>query len=195
MRRIILALSLAAASGIALAAPAPYSIDEGHTQIVFGYNHLGFSNQTGQFHKLSGELSYDLEDPTKGSVSVSIPLDGLQTGVTKLDDHLKSEDFFDAAKFPNITFKSTKVAKTGADTLKVDGDLTIHGVTKPASLAVKVLKTGEHPMKKVPALGFEITTTLKRSEFGISGAVPAVSDDISIRIGMEAQQPKAAPKS
>lgn len=182
---------LALVATTAHAAPQAYNIDQNHTQIVFSYNHMGFSNQTGQFHKLTGELAYDAADPAKSSVSVTIPVESIQTGVPDLDEHLKSPDFFDAAKFPTITFKSSKIEKTGADSLKVDGDLTIHGVTKPASLTVKVLKTGEHPMKKVPALGLEINTTIKRSEFGVSKYVPNVSDEIGIRIGMEAQAPKS----
>lgn len=189
--RLLAALVVAAAATPVLAAPAKYNIDQNHTQISFTWNHFGFSNQTGSFHKLSGDLSYDTADPSKGSVSVTIPLENISTGVPDLDEHLKSEDFFDAAKFPNITFKSTKIEKAGADALKVDGDLTIHGVTKPATLNVKVLKTGEHPMKKVPAIGFDITTTIKRSEFGVGKYVPNVSDEIPIHIGMEAQQPKS----
>jgi polyisoprenoid-binding protein YceI len=188
--RLLAVLVVAAAATPALAAPAKYLIDQNHTQIVFSYNHFGFSNQTGAFHKLSGDLSYDEADPSKGSVSVTIPVENVSTGVPDLDEHLKSPDFFDAAKFPNITFKSTKVEKTGADALKVDGELTIHGVTKPATLNVKVLKAAEHPMKKVPAVGFEVSTTIKRSDFGVSKYVPNVSDEIQIRIGMEAQQPK-----
>jgi polyisoprenoid-binding protein YceI len=189
--RLVCALTVAALATPALAAPTSYAIDANHTQVVFIYNHMGFSNQIGQFHKVTGELSYDAADPAKGSVSVTIPIENISTGVPDLDEHLKSPDFFDAAKFPNITFKSTKVEKTGADTLKVDGDVTFHGVTKPGSLSVKILKAGEHPMKKVPALGFEITTTIKRSDFGVNKYVPNVSDDIPVRIGMEAQAPKS----
>ena len=189
--RLLAALVVALGATPALAAPAKYLIDQNHTSITFSWNHFGFSNQSASFHKISGDLSYDTADPTKGSVSVSIPLENISTGVPDLDDHLKSEDFFDAAKFPTITFKSTKIEKAGADALKVQGDLTIHGVTKPATLDVKVLKTGEHPMKKVPAVGFDITTTIKRSEFGVSKYVPNVSDEIPIHIGIEAQQPKS----
>lgn len=123
-------------------------------------------------------------------MQVTIPLDGLDSHVPDFDEHLKSADFFDAAKYPNITFKSTKVEAAGANKLKVTGDLTVHGVTKPAVLDVNINKVGEQPMAKRAAAGFDATTTLKRSEFGIGKYVPNVSDEVKIRITTEAIVPK-----
>jgi polyisoprenoid-binding protein YceI len=168
-----------------------YSIDARHAQVVFGYTHFGFSRQTGMLRQVSGELVYDAADPAKSSVSVAIPVDALSTGVPELDKDLKGPNFFDQAQFPNITFKSTRVEKAGGDALTVTGDLTLHGVTRPVTLAVKLLKSGEHPMKKVPMLGFDATATLKRSEFGIERLTPMVSDDVDIHIAIEATQPAA----
>jgi polyisoprenoid-binding protein YceI len=102
--------------------------------------------------------------------------------VPKLDEHLKSADFFDAAKYPDITFKSTKVEKVGASGLKIVGNLTIHGVTKPVTLNAKINKIGENPMMKKASAGFDATTTIKRSEFGVDKYVPNVSDEIPVRI-------------
>jgi polyisoprenoid-binding protein YceI len=104
---------------------------------------------------------------------------------------MKSPDFFDAAKNPTITFKSTKVEKTDADHLKVTGDLTVHGVTKPVTLAVKVNKIGDNPMVKAPSAGFEADTVLKRSEFGVGAYVPNVGDEIKVHITFDSHQPKS----
>jgi polyisoprenoid-binding protein YceI len=188
-KKLILASLLALAAAPALATEN-YTIDEAHTQVIATWNHFGFSNMSVDFHNVEGTFNFDVADPTKSSIDVNIVLAGLHTGVAKLDEHIKSPDFFDAAKFPKATFKSTKVEKAGNDGLKVTGDLNLHGVTKPVTLDVKILKVGDHPMKKVAAAGFDAHTTLKRSEFGIDKYVPNVSDDIKISISMETQKAK-----
>jgi polyisoprenoid-binding protein YceI len=190
LRRILLTSLLAATSLPAFAATQTYEIDPGHTQVSFTYNHFGFSNPTGRLEQIKGELNLDTADLSKSSVSVTLPLDGLHTGVPKLDEHLKTADFFDAAKYPDITFKSTKVEKTGADTLAVTGDLTVHGVTKPETLAVKVNKIGDNPMIASKSAGFDADVTFKRSDFGVNKYVPAVSDDVHVHITLSADLPK-----
>jgi len=191
MRNPMIGALLAALASLPAQGAETYGIDPRHAQVVFGYTHFGFSRQTGMLRQVSGELVYDAADPAKSSVSVTIPIDALSTGVPELDQDLKGVNFFDQAKFPNMTFKSTRVEKAGSEALTVTGDLTLHGVTRPVTLAVKVLKAGEHPMKKVPMLGFDATATLKRSEFGIDKFTPAVSDEVDIRIAIEATQPAA----
>ena len=119
----------------------------------------------------------------------------INTNVPALDDHLKKADFFDVEKYPQATFKSTKV-EAGADAqhLKVTGDLSLHGVTKPVVLDVTINKVGPHPMSKKPSAGFDATTTIKRSEWGIGAYVPNISDDIRLRITVESSVKAAAPK-
>ncbi|MET0229588.1 MAG: YceI family protein [Rhodanobacteraceae bacterium] len=169
-----------------------YTLDPQHTQVHFSWNHFGFSNPGAVFGTLEGTLDYDEANPTKASVQVSIPLNSVNSNVKKLDEHLDSPDFFDAAKFPTATFRSTKVSKgSAANHLDVAGDLTVHGVTKPVTLDVTVNKVGDHPMRKAPTAGFDATTTIKRSEFGISKYVPGVSDDIAVKITVEAVESKA----
>src|ERR1700756_1267334 len=136
-RRVLLSCLLAVACPSALAAPQKYNIDMNHTYVTFTYDHFGFSNPVGKLEKFSGDFMLDTEDLTKSSISVTFPLDGLHTGVPKLDEDLKSPGFFDAAKYPDITFKSTKVEKVGTNGLKITGDLTVHGVTKPVVLDTK----------------------------------------------------------
>lgn len=194
IRRIALASALALVTAPAFA--ATYTLDPGHTQVVFSWNHFGYSNPTAQFRKIEGTLEFDAANPTKANVKVTIPLNSVNTNVEKLDEHLQAADFFDSAKYPDAVFKSTKVEKgTSENQLKVTGDLSLHGVTKPVVLDVTVAKVGEHPMRKAPAAGFDATATIKRSDFGITTYVPMVSDDIKLRITSEAIDAKAYAES
>jgi polyisoprenoid-binding protein YceI len=194
-RKLALAAALTAVSFTATAAPEKYEFDQGHTNVVFSWNHFGLSNPSARFDKVEGELLLDVADLTKSSVSVTIPIDSLDAGFDKFNEHLRSSDFFDLAKFPAATFKSTKVEKAGDNKLKVSGDLTIHGVTKPATLDVTVNKVGEHPMSKKPAAGFDASITIKRSDFGIGNYVPNVSDEVKIHITTETRKAEAAKKA
>jgi polyisoprenoid-binding protein YceI len=190
IRRTALAAAIALIATPAFA--TTYTLDPGHTQVVFSWNHLGYSNPTAQFGVIEGMLDYDAADPTKASVKVTIDLDSVNSNVEKLDAHLANPDFFDAAKFPKATFTSTKVEKGAApETLKVTGDLDLHGVKKPVVLDVTINKVGEHPMTKAQSAGFDATATIKRTDWGISKYAPAVSDDIKIRITTEAVESKA----
>jgi polyisoprenoid-binding protein YceI len=187
--------SLLAAALLAGSVPAfatTYTLDPNHTQVQFIWNHYGFTDLTGEFGKIEGTLEFDAADPTKASVNATIAIDSVDTNVKKLDGVLASGDYFNAAKFPAATFKSTRVEKGATpDRLKVTGDLTIHGVTKPLTLDVKVTKVGEHPLRKAPAAGFDATATLKRSEFGITKYLPNVADEVKIHVVAEAIEAKA----
>jgi polyisoprenoid-binding protein YceI len=178
---------------IALAASplhaATYTFEPQHTQGVLTWNHLGFANPTAQFNAVEGTLEFDASEPTRASVTVKIPLTSMSTGVPDLNDDFKSADFFDFAKFPIATFKSTRVEKgAGPDALKVTGDLTVHGITKPVVLDVSVNKVGINPRNDVPTVGFEAQAMLKRSDFGLGLYVPQVSDEIRIHITAEAAE-------
>lgn len=185
LRRLLLT-ALFAVSASAIAAPQTFTIDPNHTQVAFTYNHFGFSNPTGRLEDIKGTVVVDQADWGRSSVNVTMPLSGLHTGVPKLDEHLKTPDFFDAAKFPDVTFKSTKVIKTGADTLDIAGDLTAHGVTKPVTLHARINKIGENKMIGSQTAGFDADTTLKRSEFGLAKYVPMVSDEVKVHITLSA---------
>jgi polyisoprenoid-binding protein YceI len=184
-------MSIFAADGASVPAAEKYDIDASHSGVVFGWNHFGFSNPSARFDRIEGSVMLDTADLTRSSISVSLPLDGLDTGVAKLDEVLKSPDFLDAAQYPTITFHSTKVEKTGENGLRITGDLTVHGVTKPVTLDAKVNKIGifEIPgVIKAQAAGFDATAVIKRSDFGVSKYVPAVSDEIPVRITLDAKQ-------
>ncbi|PNS08497.1 YceI family protein [Solilutibacter silvestris] len=180
-------LSLLAAAGSVNA--ADYKIDPGHTMVLASWNHAGYSNPTANFTGATGTIRYDEKSPEKASVEVIIPIDQVQSFVPELNDHLKSADFFDAQKYPTATFKSTKVMLKDGH-LKVMGNLTLHGVTKPVTLKAKLNKVGIQEMMKVPAIGFDASTTISRSAFGISKYVPMISDEIELRITTEAHGDK-----
>ena len=190
LRTSLLALALALSAAPAFAAPVAYEIDGRHTQVHFTYSHFGLSNISGRFSDVTGTIAFDAADPAASSVKVTIPIDTVSTGVAKLDDHLESPDFFDAAKYPTATFASTAVTAAGANQWKVAGDLTLHGVTRPVVLDATTNFVGPHPMSKAPAAGFDATTTIKRSEFGIDRMIPGVPDEVRIRITLEAKGPK-----
>ena len=182
---LLVSSTVLAATGEKVPSAEKYDIDPSHSGVVFGWNHFGFSNPTARFDKIEGSVLLDKADLTKSSVSVTLPLQGLDTGVSKLDEELKSPEFFDAAKYPAITFRSTKVEKTGENGLKVTGELTVHGVTKVVTLDATVNKIGifEIPgVIKAPAAGFDATTIIKRSDFGVTKYLPVVSDEIPVRI-------------
>jgi polyisoprenoid-binding protein YceI len=191
IRTAVLALALATSFGAA-AAPVSYQLDPNHTVVLASWSHFGYSHPSANFGQASGTLVYDADDVSKSNVEVTLPLSGLDTFVPKLDEHLRSADFFDAAKYPTITFKSTMVHDMGGGKLMIMGDLTVHGVTKPVTLDATLNNAGPHPMTKAPTVGFDATTTIKRSDFGVGGYVPMVGDEISIRITTEASV-KAAP--
>jgi polyisoprenoid-binding protein YceI len=190
IRRAVLAASLALVT-VPLYATT-YTLEPDYTQGVFRWNHLGFSSPAAQFAQGKGILEFDQADPTKSSVKVTIPLNSLNTGVPALDEHLRSADFFETAKFTAATFKSTRVEKgPAADHLKVTGDLSLHGVTKPVTLDVTVIKVGSNPRTSLPTVGFDATTTLKRSDFGLGKFAPQVSDEIQMRITSQAVEANA----
>lgn len=180
-------LSLLAVAGSAVA--GDYKIDPNHTMVLASWNHMGYSNPSANFRGATGTIHYDEATPEKSTVEVVIPIDQIDTFVPKLDEHLKSADFFDAQKYPTATFKSTKVTMKDGH-LKVLGNLTLHGVTKPVTLKAKLNKVGIAEMMKVPAIGFDASTTISRTAFGISQGVPMIGDEIELRITTEAHGEK-----
>ena len=191
IRLLSAAALLAFAAAPAFAAPVTYKIDPTHTTVLAQWNHFGFSNPSASFGNVEGTLVYDAADVARSSVEVTLPLSGLEGFSAKFNEHLRSTDFFDAAKFPKATFKSTKVEAAGEGKLKVTGDLTIKDVTKPVVLDVTLNKAADHPMLKTAAIGFDATATISRTEFGVGAYVPNVGDEVTLRITTEGSVPKA----
>lgn len=166
-----------------------YKVDGGHTQVVFAWDHMGFTNNAGTISEPTGTLTLDKANPAASKLSVTFQIANLRTGVAKLDEHLMKADFFDAAKFPTATFVSTSVKPTGATGADITGNLTIKGVTKPVTLDAEFYGAGIQPMSKKENVGFVATGTIKRSEFGMGYGVPMVGDAIELKIiaGFEKQ--------
>lgn len=162
-----------------------FTFEKNHTEIRFSWNHLGMSRMSGRFLVYDGQLNLDKSAPEKSTLNVKIDTSGLWTHVEKFNEHLKGTDFFDVAKFPDITFKSTKVERIGDKTAKLTGDLTIKGITKPATFDVALNFDGSHPISKKPTVAFSAKTTVKRTDFDLGKFAPAVSDDVLIEIETE----------
>ncbi|MDQ9951048.1 MULTISPECIES: YceI family protein [Acinetobacter] len=194
LKTLSFGLAVALASSVTLAAPVDYKIDPTHTATVFSWNHFGFSTPSANFSDIQGVIKVDNAKPANSSVNVTIPLSSVNTNVPALDKEFQEEAWFNAAKYPNITFKSTKVETKDKKHFKITGDLTVKGVTKPVVLDAVLNKQGEHPMAKVPAIGFNATTSFKRSDFGLGNYVPNVGDKITVNITTEATAANAVKK-
>jgi polyisoprenoid-binding protein YceI len=178
------ALTLLAAP--AFAAPEAYTLDSGHSQIVFNYNHLGFSTGTGMFAGFEGAIQFDQEDPANSSVEVAFPVRSMYTGWEARFEHLMSADFFGAAEDEMVTFKSTSIEVTGDKTAKITGDLTLNEVTKSVVLDATLNLAADHPMEGKPWAGFDATTTLLRSDYNVGLFAPFISDEVNVKISIEA---------
>jgi polyisoprenoid-binding protein YceI len=193
-------LAAAAAVALSLAAVAPYAhaqavaqspkaikagtykIEPHHTQVVFSLTHFGFTNYAGFFSGASGTLALDPAKPAASKLTVSIPIQSVMTTSSVLDQELKSDQWFDAAKFPNATFTSTTVTPTGERTATIAGNLTLHGVTKPVTLMAHLGGAGVNPLDKAYTVGFEATGVIQRGDFGVTQYLPAVGNDVHLTI-------------
>lgn len=175
----------AAAAPATPAQTGTYTLDPAHTIIQVQWNHFHFSNPSAVFAQVSGTVNYNAQDVSKSSVDVAIPLSGMTAFSPELDQHLRSAEFFNADQYPSAHFKSVSVAPAGTNQLTVTGDLTVRDQTKPIQLNVTINGAGNHPMKKTPTIGFDATTTLKRSDFGVGAFAPSVSDAVQVRITTE----------
>ncbi len=185
-------LALAAAASVlcalpvaAIAAPETFNIDAGHTAPRFEYSHFGYSMQQHRFDKTSGKIVLD-RAARSGSVDVTIDTTSVNTGLALFNGHIQGADFFDTAKYPAITFKSTAVKFDGDKPVAIEGNLTIKGVTKPVTLTVTHFHTMPHPMLKKDAIGANAVAKIKRSEFNMGKYAPNVGDDVTLTIAVEA---------
>ena len=187
MKSLLLATAFAASASMAAAADK-YELDASHSQIVFSYNHLGFSTTFGMFSGFEGEIMFDQENPAASSVTVSMPTKSMFTGWEKRDAHFMNADFFDATDEDLITFTSTSIEITGETTALITGDLTMNDVTKSVVLDAVLNQAGANPLNGQDWAGFDATTTLMRSDFGLGAFAPAVSDEVEVRISIEASK-------
>jgi len=193
MKRILALFALVAAA--ASLSAETYNIDPVHSSVGFTLRHM-VSNFTSSFTKVSGTIAYDPAAAEQSSVQATIDIGSVNTANEKRDNHIKSPDFFDAAKFPTATFKSKAWKKTGENTFDVTGDLTIKDVTKEVVLKTTLIGSGPGMAPGSTLTGWSATTTLKKSDFGVAGPAmlsAALGDDVAIAISIEAGHKPAAP--
>jgi len=185
MKPLAVTLLLAAIALPARADPETFTIDPNHTFPTFEYTHLGVSVQRGRFGKTTGKITVDTAAKT-GSVEAVMDATTVEAGPPRLAEHLRSADFFDVAKHPTVTFKGSTFTFEGEKVKTVAGDLTILGVTKQVTLNAVAFNCGQNPQNKKKICGGDFTTTIKRTDFGMGRGVPAISDEVTLHIGVEA---------
>ena len=186
MKKILVAAAFASLfAGQVLAAPQTYVLDPTHTFPRFSYNHMGMSKQILRFNKTTGKVVLD-KNAKQAQVDVTIDMTSIDTGFDTFDEHIQGADFLDTAQYPTATFKSTNVVFEGDQPVSIEGNLTIKDVTKPVTLNVTSFYNGPHPMMKKDAIGANATAVIKRSEFNAGKFAPAVGDEVTLDIGLEA---------
>ena len=191
MRYLTIATSMLCL-GVATAASAAdtYHLEKTHVDLLFSISHAGFTEKHGSFRDLDATLQYDDAKPENSQVTVVVKTDSLDTAFAARDKDVKSDKFLDVAQYPEMRFVSTKVTREPDQTLRIDGQLTLHGVTKPLTLHAKLNKEAPNPFDKRPTLGFSATGSLKRSDFGIATYIPVIGDEVSLTIDAEFNRPK-----
>lgn len=179
---IVAAQNSAAPNGTESVQSGTYKVETHHTLAQFSVNHFGFNDFFGTIPGATGSLTLDPGALGSSRLDVSLPVAGISTTNATLDGELKSADWFDAAQYPTIRFVSQKIVQTGPRTARIDGTVTLHGVSKPLTLNATFGGAGVNPMSKAYTVGFSAEGTLRRSDFGVSKYVPMVSDEVALKI-------------
>jgi len=183
MKSFAIVFAILSAFVLSANAADTFKVDPVHTFVLFSVQHLGIANTYGRFNDISGTVVFDKDNPSKSSVGLSVPVESLDTHNSIRERSLKSPDFFDAKQFPTMTFKSTKAEGSG-ETLKVSGDLTIHGVTKPLTVDFKKGGEGKGVFGEMRG-GGETRFTIKRSDFGMNFEQGEVGNEVTIILSVE----------
>lgn len=185
----LIAIAVAPFLGGTAQAADKYALDPDHTFVVFKITDLGYAHVVGWFTDVAGELTFDSADATKSVLNVTIKTASVDTHFVQRNKDLMSPDFLNVAEFPEMTFKSTAIEKTGDKTGRVTGDLTLLGVTKPVTMEVTFNQIAPNPYNdNTPTAGFEAHTVIKRSDFGMKASIPDIGDEVDISI--DSQAPK-----
>ncbi len=189
---LLAAASAAAASAQPPAGPADhdpahvragsYKVEPEHTQIGFTVSHMGFSDYSGRFTGVAGSLALDPKAPAGARLDVTAPVASVSTTSAKLDDELRGPDWLDAGRFPTVRFRSTRVAPDGPGRARIEGELTLHGVTRPVVLQARFVGAGVNPLSKAYTVGFQATGTFSRSAFGVKTYVPLIGDAVTLTL-------------
>ena len=182
MKKIIV-LASALFMLFAFTTPVNWNVDNAHSKLTFIVTHLGISDVSGLFKNFDVKVNASKEDFSDAVFELSADVNSINTEVEMRDNHLRNADFFEVEKYPKLTFKSTSIKPTGKNNYQLTGDLSLHGVTKPVTMNLLYRGTVENPMSKKATSGFQVTGTIKRSDFGIGGGFPEaiISDEVRIK--------------
>ena len=179
----ILGLVLALGNGRADAADDVYVVDKGHSSLQFKIKHMGVSYTHGRFNDFSGSFKFNLDNPAGCSIEIDVNTDSIDSNDDERDKHLRSAEYFNCEKFPSMSFKSTKIEKTG-DAYRVTGNLTILAVTKSVTMRMKKVGEGKDPWGGY-RMGFDGSLMIKRSEYGMTAKIPGIGDEVYLTLGIE----------
>ncbi|GAB4151027.1 MAG: hypothetical protein Tsb0016_23020 [Sphingomonadales bacterium] len=182
--------ALIGAGAVGSAVAADYELDPSHAHVVFQVSHLGYATTVGQFEKIDAKVSVDWDAPAEGKLEVTIDAASVDSNWPARDEHLRKADFLHVEKYPTIEFVSTDIEVTGENTALITGNLTLLGQTRPVTLVTELNKHGPHPMTKRDHFGVSATTMIKRSDYGMTYAVPMVGDEVELRIEAEFMGPE-----
>ncbi|SLJ85699.1 YceI family protein [Psychrobacter sp. DAB_AL43B] len=195
VKTLLMISALTAATLASAALPVQWQLDDSHTRVGFSVNHLGFSTTMGHFNDVKGAVNYDIKAPNKASMDFSIATDSIDTNWDARDAHLKKDEFFNVAKYPTMTFKSTNVTFKNPQQAKVTGDFTMLGQTKPLTLDVTLNKIANSPLTKEPVIGFRATGIIDRAAYGMTAFASGITTEVPIQIDGELVEKKATAKN
>ena len=190
-KAILVGSALAVTTIASAALPTQWQLDNSHTRVGFSVEHLGFSTTMGHFDKVDGALTYNIKAPNKTQMNFVIDTNSINTAWAARDEHLRKDEFFNVAKYPTMTFKSTKVDFYNPQQAKVTGDFTLLGKTMPLTLNVTLKKIGKSPMTKEPVIGFRATGNIDRAAYGMTAFSQGISTNVPIQIDGELVEKKA----
>ena len=177
------------------ALPTQWQLDDAHTRVGFSVNHLGFSTTMGHFNDVKGMVNYNIKAPNKANMNFTIVTDSIDTNWDARDAHLKKDEFFNVAKYPTMTFKSTNITFKNPQQATVTGDFTLLGQTKPLTLDVTLNKIANSPMTKEPVIGFRATGVIDRAAYGMTAFASGITTEVPIQIDGELVEKKATTKN
>lgn len=190
-KALLISSALALTTVASAALPNQWQLDDSHTRVGFSVNHLGFSTTMGHFNDVKGVINYDVKSPSKTNMSFTIATDSIDTNWDARDEHLKKAEFFNVAKYPTMTFKSTSVKFINPQQAKVTGDFTMLGQTKPLTLDVTLNKIANSPLTKEPVIGFRATGNIDRAAYGMTAFADGITTNVPIQIDGELIEKKA----
>lgn len=195
IKAVLFGSAIAMTTLASAALPTQWQLDDAHTRVGFSVNHLGFSTTMGHFNDVKGMVNYNIKAPNKANMNFTIVTDSIDTNWDARDAHLKKDEFFNVAKYPTMTFKSTNITFENPQQATVTGDFTLLGQTKPLTLDLTLNKIANSPMTKEPVIGFRATGVIDRAAYGMTAFASGITTEVPIQIDGELIEKKAATKN